>query len=158
MRKRNLLALGGLLATFGLFFAVAAQAQAPRPNTAFLPLPKRIAAETKLTDEQVEKVLRALGPAISDALARGQTVELPGLGLFRVVRVPEHRDLVDGRPATIAPSNGVEFLAAGELAEAANSGGAVPAETVPPFQYVPLPNQVKGQRVGSTRMPNVRTR
>jgi nucleoid DNA-binding protein len=158
MRKRNWMALGGLLAAFGLVFAVAAQAQAPKRATANLPLSKRLANETKLKEEEVEKVLKALGPAISDALARGQTVDMPGLGTFRVVRVPEHRDLLNGRPATVAGSNNVEFLPVADVARAANTAGAVPAETVPPFEFVPLPDQVKGQRVGSTRMPNVRTR
>ena len=85
-------------------------------------------------------------------------MELKGLGTLRVVRVPEHRDLVDGRPATIPASNYVDFLPAGGLVEAANAPGAVPQDTVPPFQYVPLPDQTKGLRTPEERMPNVRTR
>jgi nucleoid DNA-binding protein len=177
MRKPQWLALGGLVASFGLIFVLAAQAQAPRKDgpapapviiqgqgqpskqqMANLPLPRRIAAETKLTEEQVNKVLEALGPAVRDALARGQQIELPGLGTFRVVRVPQHRDLVNGRPATISGVNSVEFLPVGDMVSAANSDNAVPNEVVPPFEYNPLPNQVKGQRVGEVRMPNIRTR
>jgi nucleoid DNA-binding protein len=175
MRKAHWLVLGGLAASFGLAFVLAAQAQAPRKDgpapppvilpgeparkpIANLPLPRRLAAETKLTEEQVNKVLEALGPAVRDALARGEQIELPGLGTFRVVRVPQHRDLVNGRPATISGVNSVEFLPVGGLVGAANSDNAVPNEVVPPFEFNPLPNQIKGQRVGEVRMPNIRTR
>lgn len=117
----------------------------------------QIAAESKLPEESVDKVLNSLGPAVAAQLAKGRQVELPGLGTFRVVRVPEHRDLIDGRPATVAAVNTVEFVASGRLAASANSAGAQPAEVVPPFEYNPLPNQTKGLRTPNTRVPNVRT-
>jgi nucleoid DNA-binding protein len=118
----------------------------------------RVAASSKVSEENVAKVLDALGPAIRDKLANGETVELPGLGVFRVVRVPEHRDLVNGRPATINAANYVEFVPAGGLDAAANAAGAVPAETAPEFRYQPLPGQTPGLRTPEQRMPNVRTR
>jgi nucleoid DNA-binding protein len=123
------------------------------PNT----LKERVAAVTKLPPADVAKMLEALGPAVRDLLGQGQTVDVPNLGRFRVVRVPEHRDLVDGRPATIPPSNTVEFLPTGAFATAANQPGVRPAETVPPFEYNPLPDQTKSLRVPSQRLPNTRT-
>jgi nucleoid DNA-binding protein len=123
------------------------------PNT----LRERLAAVTKLPPADVAKVLEALGPAVRDLLGQGQTVEVPNLGRFRIVRVPEHRDLVDGRPATIAASNTVEFLPTGAFGSAANQPGVRPAETVPPFEYNPLPDQTKSLRVPSQRAPNTRT-
>ncbi len=125
-----------------------------RPTT----IPGRIAAETKLKEEDVVKVLTALGPAVRDDLARGGRVELPGLGVFRVVRIAQHRDLVDGRPATIEASNYVEFLASGGLIDAANAPDAVPQTTVLPFQFIPLPDQTKSQHVPDERMPIIRVR
>jgi len=121
-------------------------------------IPARVAAETKLTEEQVNKVLAALGPAVRDQLAHGARVELPGLGALRVVRVAPHRDLVAGRPAAIPPSNYVEFTPTGGLVEAANAADAVPADTVLPFEYNPLPSQTPALHVPDERMPNVRTR
>ena len=118
----------------------------------------RIAAATKLPEADVAKVLeRLLGPAIRDLLGQGQTVEIANLGAFRVVRIPEHRDLVNGRPATIAANNYVEFLPTGTLAAAADQPGVRPAETVPPFEYNPLPDQTRGLKTGPTRQPNSRT-
>jgi nucleoid DNA-binding protein len=120
-------------------------------------LNERIAAVTKLPPADVVKVMEALGPAIRDLLGQGQTVAVPNLGRFRVVRIPEHRDLVNGRPATIGGSNYVEFLPTGSFAAAAELPGVQPAETVPPFQYNPLPDQAPGLKTGQTRSPNSRT-
>jgi nucleoid DNA-binding protein len=117
----------------------------------------RIAAVAKLPPADVGKVLDALGPAVRDLLGQGRNVEVPNLGTFRIVRVPEHRDLVDGRPATIPGANSVEFLPTGGFASAANQPGVRPADTVPPFEYNPLPDQTKGLRVPSQRAPNTRT-
>jgi nucleoid DNA-binding protein len=117
----------------------------------------RVAAATQMPEADVAKVLRAFGPAIKDLLGQGQQVELANLGTFRVVRIPAHRDLVGGRPATIGGTNYIEFLASEKFAEAANLPGAKPAETVPPFEYNPLPDQTKGLRTGNTRTPGTRT-
>jgi nucleoid DNA-binding protein len=110
---------------------------------------QRMARESKLTEEQVTRVLNALGPAVRDELTKGNTVNLPGLGILRVVRVAEHKDMEAGtaRLLRIPAKNTVEFLATDGLGEAANSATAVPAETVPAFDYTPLPNQTKGRKV-----------
>jgi hypothetical protein len=72
--------------------------------------------------------------------------------------VEEHRDLQNGRPVVIPAVNTVEFLPAGDLLDSANGPDAQPAESVPPFQYIPLPHQTPGQKVGRTRVPPIRTR
>ena len=74
------------------------------------PIPRQIAAAAKLVEGDVDKMLKELGPAISRTIARGEKVEIAGLGVFRVVNVPEHKDLVQGRPATIPAVNYIEFL------------------------------------------------
>jgi nucleoid DNA-binding protein len=117
----------------------------------------RVAAASKVSEENVAKVLEALGPAVRDRLASGETVELPGLGTFRVVTVPEHRNLIDDRPATVNAANYVTFNPTGSLIDAANAPGAVPAEVVPEFRYVPLPDQLPSLKVPFERMPSIRT-
>jgi nucleoid DNA-binding protein len=179
MRKANWVGVAILIGTTGLVLGQPApQPAPPQPPANPQPAPMqaervtrfgqginvlpgtlkgRIAVSTKLPEADVAKVLDAVGPAIRDLLGRGQTVEVMNLGTFRVVRVPEHRDLVDGRPATIAGTNSVEFLPTGAFAAAANQPGVKPAETVPPFEYNPLPDQTRGLKTGSTRAPNART-
>jgi nucleoid DNA-binding protein len=157
MRKPHWLALGALVAALGLSFTVTSSAQPPRPPER-LPLKAALAKKTKLSEEDVTKLLEALGPIVREQLANGETVELPGLGTIRVVRVPEHKDLVQGRPATITAVNNVEFLPVGEIVQAANAPGAVPAVTVPAFEYDPLPGQTRSQRAPYVRMPNDRIR
>ena len=66
--------------------------------------------------------------------------------------------MVAGRPTTIPERNIVEFLPDGALDRAANSPNARPAVSVPPFQYIPLPNQTPPQRVPPGRTPSMRTR
>ena len=118
----------------------------------------RIAAETKLAEADVAKMLDALGPMVADQLASGERVELPGLGVLRVVHVPQHRDLIGGRPAFVAGNNYVDFVPDAGLVQAANAPGAVPQATVPPFEYTILPGQTPSQHVPDERMPNVRVR
>jgi nucleoid DNA-binding protein len=157
MRQIRWIALFALIAGLALLLTQAGPAQSQKPADAKT-LKSRIVAATKLPEADVQKMLTALGPAIRDHLKSGEKIELAGLGTFRVVRIPEHRDLVAGRPATVAASNYVEFLPTGELVNAANSATAVPAETVPPFEYIINPYQTPGQHVGTTRNPGVRTR
>jgi len=156
MRKRHEWALAALAASLGVV-VFASSAFSDNKAKKELTLKGAVAASSKVSEENVAKVLEALGPAIRDRLAAGETVELPGLGTFRVVRVPEHRDLINGRPATVSAVNSVEFLPAGGLDAAANAPGAAPAVTVPEFRYNPLPDQTPGLRVPEDRMPNVRT-
>src|SRR5207253_11303560 len=119
-------------------------------------LTQRFARLAKLKDEDAERAFQAIGPAIREELTKGNAVDLPGLGSFRIVRIAEHRDLRNGRPTTIPAVNRVEFLGGDELGEAANSATAVPAETVPEFKYILLPGQTPGQKMPRTRVPPVR--
>jgi nucleoid DNA-binding protein len=158
MRHSQWIALFALVIGMALLLGLARPALSQRPAEPPQTLKGRIATAAKLPEADVQKMLTALGPAIRDHLRTGAQIELPGLGTFRVVRVPEHRDLVGGRPATVAGSNNVEFLPTGELISAANSAGTVPSETVPPFEYIVNPNRVPSQRIGTTREVGTRTR
>ena len=159
MRKRPWLALAALAATLGVLMPLAAPAQPAKPR-AEETMGQRLAREAKLSEEQVNRLLTVLGPAVRDELKKGNTVSLPGLGTFRVVRVAEHKDIEagTGRPLRVPASNTVEFLATEGLSEAANSAATMPAETVPAFEYNPLPNQTKGQKVPPTKTEGIRTR
>jgi nucleoid DNA-binding protein len=142
------------------------QADAPKPpadgvpmqienkkpaNDDTLTLQQRVAKAAKVSEESANRMFDALGPAIREELRRGKSVSIPGLGTFRVVRVAEHKDLKNGRPVTIPASNTIEFLGEGDAVQSVNTDSAQPAETVPAFQYNPLPNANPGQK-----MPNVR--
>ncbi len=159
MRKRPWLALAALAATLAALVPMAAPAQPAKPR-AEETLGQRVAREAKVSEEQVSRVLTALGPAIRDELKRGNTVSLPGLGTFRVVRVAAHKDIEagTGRPLVVPATNTVEFLAAEGLSSAANSATAVPAEEVPAFEHTPLPNQTKGQKTPGQKIEGTRTR
>jgi len=109
-------------------------------------LTQRVAKASKVPEADVVKVLKAIGPAIRDDLRRGRTVDVPGLGAFRIVRVGAHRNMVEGLPVKVEAHNTVEFLPVGELEDAANKAGAEPAVVVPPFEYVPLPGQTPSQK------------
>jgi nucleoid DNA-binding protein len=159
MSKRQWVGLTVLLATLGLVLGLNEEALSQRPQAKKpMTLQGRIMDYSKLESKETNKFLQAIGPAVRDLLANGQEVSVPGLGLFRIVNVPPHRDLVNGRPATIPGSNYVEFLPTGELNSVANSPSAVAAESVPPFQYNPLPGRDPGNKAPNERMPNVRTR
>ncbi len=156
MRNWNRWIAGGvLLLAVGITLSRTSQAQTPKPP-ASATLTGDIATTTKLDERDVDKVLRELGPAIAKRLARGEKIDMPGLGTFRVVRIPAHNDLVDGKPTTIPTTNNVEFLAAAEIVNASNAPDAVPAAVVPPFQYNILPDQTPGQKVPNTRVPSSR--
>jgi nucleoid DNA-binding protein len=159
MRKRAWLALAALAGSLGVLIPVTAPAQPQRPRGEET-LNQRLAREGKVTEEQAGRVFNAIGPAVRDQLAKGNTVSIPGLGTFRVVRVAGHRDMEagTGRVFNVPARNTVEFLATDGLADVANSAAAVPAETVPAFEFNPLPNQSKGQKTGPTRTEGTRTR
>ncbi len=157
MRKAH---WGGLAAVGGaivLALSWAGPARSQRP-VLLDPLPKDLAKQTEVKEEDVVKMLNGLGPAISRQIAAGRDVTVPGLGTFRVVRIPENKDLVGGRPATIPPRNYVEFLPDESVVQASNSPDAKPAVTVPPFQYTPLPAQTPALKVPSGRVPSSRIR
>jgi nucleoid DNA-binding protein len=157
MRKGALLAVGLLTGVLALLLALTAPAQPPtKPPEETMN--QRLARVTKLTEEDVAKFLQELGPIVLDELKHGRQVNFAGLGMFRVVRVPEHRDLQGGRPVTVPAVNTIEFVPVGQINEAVNTPTAVPAETVPEYRFNPLPQQTPGQRVPLIRNPGVRTR
>jgi nucleoid DNA-binding protein len=157
MRNKKWLGLGVLLGTTALVFGLAAPAQSQKPP-AKMTLEGKVMEYSKLKDKDTKKFLEAIGPAVRDLLADGQQVSITGLGTFRIVNIPAHRDMIAGRPTTVPAANHVEFLPSSDLAGVANSPSATAAETVTPFQYVPLPARDPGIKVPNTRMPNVRTR
>jgi nucleoid DNA-binding protein len=118
----------------------------------------RVAKASGVSEEDVAKVLRALAGPLKDDLRQGKTVSLNGVGSFRIVKLPEYRDLKDGKPVIIPPHNSVEFQPAGDLADAANAEGVVPAKSVPAFEYNALPGQTPGMRMDGVRMQNVRVK
>jgi nucleoid DNA-binding protein len=148
------------MAALGAFLPIEAPAQPQKKPRGDETLHQRVARESKLTEEQVGRVLTALGPAVRDQLTKGNTVNLPGLGTFRVVRVAEHKDIEagTGRVLRVPATNTVEFLASEGLGEAANGAAVMPAETVPAYQFNPLGGQTPGQRVPPTRTEGTRTR
>jgi nucleoid DNA-binding protein len=149
---------GGLLGLLGLVVAVAASAQPPGRAKAPT-VQSRVAAATKQKEEVVEQVLKALGPVVRDQLRAGESVTLPGLGTFRVVRVAEHRNLVDGgRVVRVPAANYVEFVPVTALNDAANAPGAQPVRTVPGFEYIPLPGANPGIKTELPKVGRTRTR
>jgi nucleoid DNA-binding protein len=159
MSKRQWVGLTVLLTALGLVLVLNEEALSQRPPAKKqMTLPGRIMDYSKLEQKDTNKFLQAIGPAVRDLLSAGQQVDVPGLGLFRIVNVPPHRDLVNGRPATIPGSNYVEFVPTADLNGAANSPASTPAEVVPPFQYNPLPDRDPGMKAPNVRQPNVRTR
>jgi nucleoid DNA-binding protein len=157
MHKRYGLALGVVLGAIIVMAGLTAPAQSQRPP-AEETLSQQLARSTKLKEEDVIRLLSALGPAIQEELKRGKEVSLAGLGMFRIVRIAEHRDLRDGRPVIVPATNTIEFLPDNGVVESANSAAAQPQETVPAFQYNPLPGQTPGQKMGRTRVPPFRSK
>jgi nucleoid DNA-binding protein len=156
MRKayRGLAVLAGVI-VLALGWTGPARSQRP---IVLDPLPRDIAKRTEVDEADVAKVLNALGPALARQIAAGREVSVPGLGSFRVVRIPENKSLVGGRPTTIPPRNYVEFLPDDGVVQASNSPDARPSVTVPPFEYIPLPGQTPSQKVPSGRTPSTRIR
>jgi nucleoid DNA-binding protein len=130
----------------------------PAPKAPAGSLQARLAKVADVPEDKVAKLLKALGPELAAQLAKGEMVEIPGLGTFRVVRIAEHRDLVNGRPAIIPAVNRVEFLPATGMSDAANAPGAVPQQTVPVWEFNPLGNQVPTDRAPSGRVPGYKVR
>lgn len=157
MPRKQMLAGGAVLGLLVLLIGLSAPAQLKPPQKE-LTFTQRLAEGAKLSEENADKFLQVLGPAIREELKRGREVSIPGLGRFRVVRVEEHRDMQNGRPVTVPASNRVEFNASEGFDDAANSAGAKPADTVVPFHYIPLPGQTPGQKAPNTRTPPTRVK
>jgi nucleoid DNA-binding protein len=149
----GLLGLGGLLA---LGMALAADAQVVEQPKKAPTLKEGIAKESKEKAATVEKILKALGPAGREQLAAGREIELPGLGVLRVVRIAEHKDLVKGIPAVIPATNYVEFVPAADLVAAANAKGAVPAKTVEAYEFRVFPTRDEGLKAEPRKVPRSR--
>lgn len=128
-------------------------------------LAKKLAATTKLDQKDVLKVLAALGPALTESMSAGQTVQIPGLGSFRLIRVPERRSLVDGQAVVIPTRNVVEFVSDGSVAQATNAQGVTTAGSIPNSQtyilptapFEPLPSRTPESRAPDTRAPSSRS-
>jgi nucleoid DNA-binding protein len=158
MRKGTWAALAALLSVLLLTVTLTGQTPRPPAATAKQPLEVSVAQQTKLKEADVLKVLKAVGPAVSEKLRAGEAVTLPGLGTLRIVRVEEHKDLVSRLPARVPPVNYVEFIPTGELSNIANAPGATPNLVVPPNEFNVNPNTTPGLKTGSTRAPSTRTR
>lgn len=153
---------GGLVAALTMTAPGHSQVKIINQNPAPAPIPanetitQRLARESGIPEKDVVRLLSRLGPALEVDLKKGNTVTFPGLGGFRVVRLPSYRTLDEnGRLEQVPTRNVVEFLPDARLTEAANTSKVVPAAAVPAFEYNPLPDQTPGQRVPGRRMPNV---
>ena len=157
MRTARWFALVVLLGTMSLVPGQSTTKSAKPRDTKDETIPQRIARETKLNEKDADKFYQAVGTAVREQLQRGKTVSVPGLGTFRVVRVAEHKDLAaGGRPVVVPAFNTVEFVGSVEVNDGVNGGNITPSETVPAFQYNPLPGQTPGQRQGRTHVPSSR--
>jgi nucleoid DNA-binding protein len=152
MRKTHWLSLAALIGV------LAATAYSQLPARTPPPFQKELAAISRIEEADSNKVLEALGPTITRQIAAGREVRIPGLGLFRVVRLAETKNLEDGRVVNQLARNIVEFLPDPIVDQAANAPGAIPAVEVPAFQYLVLPGQTPTMKVPNTRMPSTRIR
>jgi nucleoid DNA-binding protein len=157
MGNRSRWALAGLLAALVLTLSWTARAQPPAKKDALPPLPKALAKETKQKPAVVDALLKALGPALRERLVAGSQVELAGVGVFRVVRVPEHNDLIAGRTVLVPARNFVEFLPQADVAAAVNLPGVVPARVASIGEYAINPTATPGLRTGTTRTRGARS-
>jgi nucleoid DNA-binding protein len=115
--------------------------------------------ETNLKEATVEKVLKAMAPAMKEQLKAGRSVTIEGVGTFQVVRIDAYQDINrNGEPITIPARNYVEFVPTDGLNEAANSADAVPARTVKGYKFEVNPNANPGLKNDGMRVPRTRVR
>jgi nucleoid DNA-binding protein len=117
---------------------------------------QRVARYADVKDKDAEQCIRVIGKALLEDLKQGKTDALPGFGSFRIVRVGESKDLVNGRPVSTAAYNVVEFSPDEGVSDAANADNVEAAKFVPAFKYNILPGQTPGQKMPSSRMPSSR--
>lgn len=153
--RRSFRAGAALIGALAVVVGVEAQVNPPKEPR---PFRQAVAAEAKLNEETVEKVFKALGPAIREQLRAGREVSLPGVGTLRIVQVGEHRDLIDGRPATIAARNFVEFVGSPETEAAVNGPGVDPARVIEGYEFRINPWSNPGIRTDGFRTPGTRVR
>ena len=158
MRKNHWPALAGLAGTIGIGLGLTGLAHSQLPAAPRPALPKRLAAAAKVEEDDVVKMLNVLGPDILQEIAAGREVTLPRLGTFRIVRVAESRNLVDGRPVVQQATNVIVFAPDPALEQAAAAPGVKPNAEVPAFQYNLFPGQTPGQKVPYGRSPSTRVR
>lgn len=155
-------ALAGLVCILAGAYAWTASAQViigAGRDKAPASLEEGLVKHSGVKDRSAEKLLKALGPAVKEQLLAGRVVELPGLGVLRVVRVDSHKDLgPGGRPIIVPARNYVEFVPAGGLDTVANQPGAVPARTVEPFEYNVRPGAAPSTRSEYLRTTRTRPR
>jgi nucleoid DNA-binding protein len=144
--------LAALLVVLGLAAHAQYQPAAKGPPEFKGDLAKRAKQKKKV----IQEVLDALGPAMAEQLRGGKQVEIDGVGTFRVVKVGEYRDLVNGLPTTIPARNYVEFIPAPALNTAANGAGAIPSRTVEGYEFRVNPNSNPGIRTPDTKVPRSR--
>jgi nucleoid DNA-binding protein len=154
MRK----ALFGLAALIGLLTVTANAQITQKPAKVAPDLKAGIARETKFKEATVDKMLKAMAPAIKEQLRAGRVVTIDGVGTFQVVRIEAYNDLIEGRPQTVPARNYIEFVPDNGLNEAANADGAVPARTVKGYKFQVDPQRVSGQKSEGVRTPGRRTR
>jgi nucleoid DNA-binding protein len=156
--KRAQWALAGLVGGLALIVGVTADAQVvtnPPPTT----LKADVVKASRLKADVVDKVFTALGPAIRAQLKAGRAVEVPGLGVFRAVRVTEFKDLAPGgRPVTVPPRSYVEFTPTGDVSAAINAPGATANKEVQGYDFKVNPNAASGLKTDYIRTPGTRTR
>jgi len=163
MRKRQRLILAGILGAAFLMIGPAMRAEwfvkvvpTPQERPRTQTFNGRIGQLSKVPEDDVNKAMQALGPVMREELSKGNSVTLAGIGTFRIVKLPEYRDLKDGKPVVIPARNTVEFIPDDGMRGAANSDNAIPAVVVPAFEYNAMPGQTPGQKMGRTRVGDVR--
>lgn len=151
--RRTRWTLAVLVGSLALVMAVQAQVESKKPPRSFH---AELAAEAKVKEEVVERVIKAIGPVVRAQLRAGREVTISGVGSLRIVQIGEHRDLVDGRPATIAARNIVEFVGTPETEVAANAPGVVPSRVIEGYEFRINPRSNPGIRTDSIRTPDMR--
>src|SRR5262245_7060736 len=130
MRNTRWLALAVL--GLGLALTTASHSQPPQPPqpqpqpaqaAAGGDLAKALAEASGVAEKDATRLLAVLGPVLSQAMAAGNPVTIPGLGSFRIVRLAETKNLVDGRPVVQPAVNVIEFLPEGVVTRTANAPG-----------------------------------
>ncbi len=115
-----------------------------------------VVARSKEAPAAVDRMLKALGPSVEEQLLAGRQVEIPGLGTLRVVRIEAYKDLDGGRPIMVPARNYVEFVPTGDLDAIANMPGAVPARSVPGYEFRVNPSSTPGFKTDTIK--TIRTR
>jgi nucleoid DNA-binding protein len=152
--RRSQAALAAFVAVLALGLTVAAEAQpAGRgPGT----LQGDLAKTSGQKEAVVASILKAVGPTLKAHLSAGRQVEVPGVGVFRVVRIDAHKDLIGGIPGIVPARSYVDFVPAAELNAAANAPGAVPARTIPGYQFRVNPSSAASSRIEGPKTPRGR--